>query len=150
MSRRLSAFVAAVALSFTGLVVVAPSAHAASALQFGRVYVNSPGSDTRTNTSLNAEWAIVKNVTGTTRCLTGWTVRDAAGRIYPFRTRFCLGPYKYVYLHTGRGTDTSLHRYWNSGNYIWNNTGDTAYLRNSAGTLMDTCKWGSVSSYTYC
>ncbi|MFE9691992.1 hypothetical protein [Micromonospora sp. NPDC005806] len=34
--------------------------------------------------------------------------------------------------------------------YIWNNTGDTAYLRNSAGTSIDTCSWGSSGSYTYC
>jgi hypothetical protein len=149
MPRRLFSFVASVVVSFGGLVVAAPPAHAASALLFGRIYYNSPGTDTRTNTSLNAEWAIVKNVGTTTRCLTNWTVRDAAGHTYKFGS-FCLGAGKYVYLHTGRGTNTASHRYWGSGNYIWNNTGDRAYLRNSVGTLMDSCSWGSSGSYTYC
>ena len=55
-----------------------------------------------------------------------------------------------VYLHTGRGTNTSTHRYWGSGACIWNNTGDTAYVRNSAGTLIGSCSWGSSGSYTNC
>ena len=149
MSRRLPAFVVSVALSFSGLVALASPAHAASALQFGRIYFDSPGTDTRTNTSLNAEWAIVKNVSTVTRCLTGWTVKDAAGHTYKFGS-LCLGAGKYVYLHTGRGTNSATHRYWNSGNYIWNNTGDTAYVRNASGTLIDSCSWGSRGSYTYC
>ena len=138
---RLSTYVVAVAVTFAGLAVGAAPAEAASPLQFGRIYYDSPGSDTRTNTSLNAEYAIVKNVTGVTRCLTGWTVRDAAGHIYKFGT-FCLGAYKSVYLHTGHGTNTASHRYWNSGNYIWNNTGDKATLVKPNGSIRDTCKWG--------
>jgi hypothetical protein len=31
--------------------------------------------------------------------------------------------------------------YWGSGNYIWNNTGDTATLRNASGKTLDTCSW---------
>ncbi len=150
MPRRLSTLFLAVAVTYGGLAVAVPAAQAASPLQFGRIYYDSPGSDTRTNTSLNAEWAIVKNVTGVTRCLTGWTVRDAAGHIYKFGT-FCLGAYKNVYLHTGHGTNTAAHRYWNSGNYIWNNTGDRAYLRTAAGTLMDSCAWSSIGGgYSNC
>ena len=141
--------VPAVVLSLAGVLLGAAPAEAASSLQFGRIYYNSPGTDTRSNTSLNAEWAIVKNVSSSTRCLTGWTVRDVAGHVYTFGS-FCLGPSKYVYLHTGSGTNSASHRYWRSGNYIWNNTGDTAYLRNGSGTLMDSCKWGSSGSYTYC
>jgi len=145
LSRRLAVLVSAAVF-----VVGVPRAEAASPLQFGRIYYDSPGSDTRTNASLNAEWAIVKNVTGSTRCLTNWTVRDAAGHVYKFGS-FCLGANKYVYLHTGRGTNTATHRYWGSGNYIWNNTGDKAYLRNGSGTLMDSCSWSSVGSgYKYC
>ena len=40
--------------------------------------------------------------------------------------------------------------YWGSRAYIWNNTGDTAYLKNSVGTLKDSCGWGSVASYVLC
>lgn len=54
------------------------------------------------------------------------------------------------YLHTGKGTNSPTHRYRGSGAYIWNNTGDTAYLCNSSGTLIDSCPWGSGGSHTYC
>lgn len=146
MIRRLAVLLA---LSAGTVVVGAPPAHAASALQFGKIYYNSPGSDTRTNTSLNAEYVVIKNTSSTTKCLTGWTVRDAAGHVYKFGT-FCLGGYKSVTLHTGKGTNTAAHRYWGSGNYIWNNTGDKAYLRNGAGTQMDYCAWGSGVGYLTC
>jgi hypothetical protein len=144
MVRRLALLLA---LSF-GLLAV-PQAEASGPLQFGKIVYNSPGTDTRTNTSLNAEYVVVRNLGSTTKCLTGWTVRDVAAHVYKFGT-FCVGGYKSVTLHTGRGTNTAAHRYWGSGNYIWNNTGDKAYLRNSAGTLMDSCAWGSGIGYLTC
>ena len=49
------------------------------------------------------------------------------------------------------GTNTAGTRYWGSGNYVWNNTGDKAYLRTSSGTSIDTCAWTSKGSgYTTC
>jgi hypothetical protein len=41
-------------------------------------------------------------------------------------------------------------QYWGRAAYVWNNTGDTAYVRNPSGTLIDSCSWGSSGSYTYC
>ena len=85
--------------------------------------------------------------------LKSWTVRDKAGHVYTFKTSYSLGAGKRVYLHTGKGTDgrpDAQHRYQNSGNYIWNNTGDTAYLRNAAGKTIDTCSWTSGTAPTYC
>lgn len=128
---------------------VAVPADAASAIQIYKVYVNSPGSDNRSNTSLNAEYVALKNVSRSSRSLTRWTIRDKSNHIYTFGA-FTLGPGKFVYLHTGSGGDNTVHRYWRSGNYIWNNTGDTAYLRTSGGSLADSCSWGSVSSVKYC
>lgn len=127
----------------------ATPASAASTIQFYKIYYNSPGSDTRSNSSLNAEYVVIKNKSSSNRRLTGWTIRDAAGHTYKFGT-FTLRAGYYVYVHTGRGTNTSTHRYWGSGNYIWNNTGDTAYLRNSSGTRIDTCKFPGTRSYLYC
>lgn len=62
------------------------SAEAASGFQFQKIYHNSPGTDTGSNTSLNAEWVQIKNVTSTTKYLTGWTVRDNAGHIHKLPT----------------------------------------------------------------
>jgi hypothetical protein len=135
-------FAVAVPALAAGLVVSAapPAAATTSALQFRRINYNAPGTDTASN--VNGEWAVVKNTAATTRCLTGWTVRDAASHVYTFGS-FCLGGGKVVYLHTGKGTNTSGNRYWGLGWHVWNNDGDKAYLKNSSGVLMDSCSWGT-------
>ncbi|HZA94371.1 MAG TPA: lamin tail domain-containing protein [Gemmatimonadales bacterium] len=141
----------AVALCCVGAVTFNPaSAEAASAIQLGKIYYNSPGSDTGSNTSLNAEWFRVKNTGTTTRSLTGWTVRDAAGHVYTFGT-FSLKPGTYVTVHTGKGTNTASHRYWGRSWYVWNNTGDKATLRRADGVWIDSCSWTSGGlGYKYC
>ena len=35
------------------------------------------------------------------------------------------------------GTDTVTDLYWGSGSAIWNNAGDTAWLRDEQGSLVD-------------
>jgi hypothetical protein len=70
--------------------------------------------------------------------------------VYIFTSDYSLGAGKRVYIHTGKGTNGSpdyQHRYWSRAWYVWNNTGDTAYVRNPSGTLIDSCSWGS-GSYT--
>jgi hypothetical protein len=135
----------------TAALVALPSpAQAATPVLIGKIQYDSPGSDTRTNTSLNAEYVTLKNTSSTSRSLRGWTLRDAQGHVYTFGT-FTLGAGRSVVIHTGKGSNTSTNRYWGSGNYIWNNTGDTAYLRGPAGTLLDSCRWTTTRpGYTYC
>ena len=119
-----------------------PRAPHSRPLHFTKVYYNSPGSDTGSNASLNAEYVTIKNGSSTARSLTGYTIRDKANHVYRFGT-FTLSAGKSVRIHTGTGTNTSTDRYWGSGAYIWNNTGDKAYLRSAQFTLRDTCEWGS-------
>ena len=133
-----------------GLLAVAPSASAAPCVRIYRIYYNSPGKDDRSNKSLNAEWIPLRNYCGTSRALTNWRIKDVAGHKYVFGT-FRLGGGKYVKVHTGHGTNTATDRYWGSGNYIWNNDKDTAYLRNRFGNLVDRCSYNNPSaSYVYC
>ena len=126
-----------------------PSASATGSVQIYKIYFNSPGSDTRSNSSLNAEYVVIKNKGTSNRSLGSWTVRDAAGHVYRFGT-FTLRAGYSVTLHTGKGTNNSTHRYWGQSNYIWNNTGDTAYLKNSSGTTQDYCRYSGSGSYVYC
>jgi hypothetical protein len=79
-----------------------------------------------------------------------WTIRDKASHVYTFTTAFSLKPGATVYVHTGSGANTSVHRYWGSKAYIWNNTGDTAYLRNTRAALIDSCGWGNGIGYLNC
>jgi hypothetical protein len=137
-----------------GLAVVAgpaSPAHAAPAVKITKIYYNSPGTDTRSNSSLNAEYVVIKNVTTTTRSLSGWTLKDATGYTYTFGT-FSLGAGKSVYVHTGKGTNTATHRYWQRAAYVWNNTGsDTGTLRTKAGTVIHRCSYtGTTAGYKIC
>ena len=141
---------AAVLSVAAALVGAAPAEAANPILHFSKAYANSPGSDTGTNLSLNAEYLVITNSSYTTAyTLTGYTISDRSAHVYRFRT-FVLKPRASVTLHTGIGTNTGTNLYWGSRAYIWNNTGDTAYLKNSAGTLKDSCAWGSVASYVLC
>ncbi|SCG58976.1 Lamin Tail Domain [Micromonospora coxensis] len=144
-------FVAALAAAVGGsLAVAAPARAATPAVQIAKVYYNSPGSDTGSNSSLNAEYVRLTNRRSTTINLKYWTLRDKANHVYTFSGDFRLASGASVHIHTGKGTNTSTHRYWGSGAYIWNNSGDAAYLRNSAGTAIDSCSWGSSGSYPSC
>lgn len=121
-------------------------AQAAGVIQFRKFYYNSPGSDTGSNYSLNAEYFTLKNTGSSTRDISGWKVRDKAGYTYVFPAGSKVAAGNSVKVHTGKGTDTSYHRYWNRSWYVWNNTGDAGTVRNRSGTLSDSCSWSSNGS----
>jgi hypothetical protein len=131
----------------TTAVVSAPTSSRTSSSASGAtltsIYFDSPGSDTGSRASLDAEAVTIKNTTKTTRVLTGWTLHDASHHTYVFGP-FSLRAGRSVTIHTGQGTNTAADRYWGrSGRvgYIWNNTGDTATLVNAAGRTVDTCRY---------
>lgn len=126
------------------------SAASPPAVQFTRVQYDSPGSDNRSNASLNGEWFRLTNKTGKSVKIAGWTVKDVAGHTYKLTGTLKAG--KSLTVHTGRGTagKPDGHRYWGSKAYIWNNTGDTATLRTGKGGFVHKCTWGSSGSVTTC
>lgn len=102
-----------------------------------------------TNAKLNAEWIRVTNHFHSARKLTGWKIRDASGHVYKFGT-LKLAAGASVRLHTGKGTNTKANRYWKLNNYVWNNGGDTAVLKNAGGTVIDRCPYNGTGSATNC
>jgi Lamin Tail Domain len=125
--------------------VSAPAQAATPALRFHGAQYDSPGKDTRSKASLNAEWISLINSGTKAVNLNGYTIRDKAGHNYRFGSFVIPARGGRVWLHTGSGKNDSNERFWGSGNYIWNNTGDTAYLRNASGKTLDTCSWGQKS-----
>jgi hypothetical protein len=125
--------------------LAASPADAASCVKIYKIYYDSPGTDDRSNSSLNGEWIQLKNVCATSKSLTGYKIKDAVGATYMFGTA-SLGAGKLVKVHTGSGTNSSTDKYWRSSNYIWNNTSDTAKLYNSSGTLLRTCSYTTSSA----
>jgi hypothetical protein len=144
----LLAFLVGAALSLTAV-----QANAASTVYIYKVYFDSPGSDTGSNSSLNAEYVVIRNGDDVSHSVSGWTVRDAAGHVYKFGT-LRLGAGKQAIIHTGDGTkyttSASTHLYWGREWYVWNNTGDKVILRRADGSLKDTCTYSGAGSKKYC
>jgi hypothetical protein len=114
-----------------------------------KVQYDSPGNDTGSNSSLNAEWVRLTNSTSSKKTVTGWTLRDASSHVYKFPST-TLAARASLRVHTGKGTNRAADKYWNVTWYVWNNTGDTATLKNTAGAIIDTCKWGRGSGSISC
>ncbi|MFI0894917.1 lamin tail domain-containing protein [Streptomyces sp. NPDC020983] len=149
-STRTTAAVLAVCGAAALALAAAPAQAASGSVHLYKIYYNSPGTDTRSASSLNAEYVQIKNTTTRNVSLRGWSVTDASAHKYTFPA-FTLGAGKTVTIHTGKGTNTAANRYWGSGNYIWNNDRDTATLKNFVGTRIGACSYNSTSSsYKIC
>lgn len=133
------------ALTVVGLPSAADAA-TGPAVRIVKIQYDSPGADTRSAASLNAEWVALRNVTTGRVSLSGWTLRDAQNHVYAFGN-LTVAAGATVYVHTGRGRNAAAHRYWGSGNYVWNNTGDTAILRDPK-RVVQTCGWRSTGRGT--
>lgn len=94
-----------------------------------------PGSD------LEGEFVVITNASHEPVDLTGWTLVDEGDKhTYTFPA-FTLAGGAEVKLWTKSGTDDATNLYWGARRPIWNNTGDSAILRDANGNL--------VSRYTY-
>jgi hypothetical protein len=149
MRRTLAGIAALAATLITTVVVASPATAAAPSLRFHGAQYDSPGKDTRSNASLNQEWISLVNSGTTAVNLNGYTIRDKANHVYTFGNVTIAANGGRVWLRTGKGTTSARTAYWGSGNYIWNNTGDTAYLRKPTGTTVDTCTWGAKKNRTW-
>ncbi len=88
------------------------------------------------STNLNDEWVEITNDSTAPVDLTGWVVRDeSASHRFAFPDGYSLPPAAAVRLHSGCGPGTLHDLFWcESGSAAWNNSGDTAFLLDPAGT----------------
>jgi len=100
-------------------------------------HFNAAGND---NYNLNDEYVTFRNKCSYSIDMSGWTIKDeTASHIYTIPSFVLEGGATFT-LYTGTGTNTDSALYWGrtSGNYaaIWNNDGDTLFLRDSDGNLV--------------
>lgn len=107
----------------------------------GAIQYNSPGHDNRSVQSLNAEWVTVTNESRKAVNLDGWTLSGSHHLVYRFH-HVTLRGHQSVRVHTGRGHDTTRDLYQDRTGYAWDNSADTATLRDDRGHLVDTESWG--------
>lgn len=147
-SRRIIAGISVAVVAVGGIILANPADAATTTMALSLVQYDSPGSDNRSNASLNAEFVRIRNL-GPANNLRNWTIVDSTGHTYTFPAH-AIGANKTVYLHTGIGIDgvnpvtlrpDSSRLYMNLATYIWNNDKDTATLRSASGRLYDTCTW---------
>ena len=105
--------------------------------------------DDRNN--LNDEYVVIENRGCEAVNLEGWQLKDESNHVYSFPS-ITLAPGASVRVHTGSGNDTDSDLYWGKGAPVWNNRGDTAYLYDADGKLVDSCSWtgtegGAVSCH---
>ncbi|MET9447536.1 lamin tail domain-containing protein [Streptomyces cinerochromogenes] len=123
----------------TGTLLSTP-AEAAGGVSIHHVWFDSPGSDNRSNKSLNAEWVQLRNTSGSAVSLKGWVLKDASHHEYVF-PNVRIGAGKYLKIHTGSGSDTASDKYQDRRAYVWNNDKDTATLTRASGSKVDSCSW---------
>ncbi|MEW2388376.1 lamin tail domain-containing protein [Streptomyces venezuelae] len=142
------AVLAAAALSVSLLAASPASAATArhqGGLHLGTIQYDSPGRDSRSNSSLNAEWVNIHNSGRSAVQLKGYKLKDDTGYTYTFGS-YKIGAGKTVKVRTGKGSNASGVRYWGRTNYVWNNTGDKARLIKPSGSQLDSCKWTRLAS----
>lgn len=149
--RTLSVLLVALAVMSASVLASRP-AFAAATIRITKIHYGQIG------TNLNTEYIVFKNVSTTTRSMTGWTITSSPAtdnQSYRFGT-LRLAPGASVTLYTGRGTNTATKRYWGDvstaahGGAIWNNDGDYAVLQNSVGTIITTCRYAGGGTTAYC
>jgi hypothetical protein len=144
---RLTRLAAVAVAIFTLTSILAPIASAG--IRITKIYYDSPGADYGSNSSLNAEWIRLVNTGSSARSLTHWKIRDKAGHVYTFGT-YSLGAGNTVTIHTGNGSNSGGHRYWQQDWYVWNNDGDGARLKKPNGNLVDSCSYSGGGSSVTC
>lgn len=116
----------------------AAPAHAASPLRFGSFVADPSGPDHNTNRQLVRETIELRNTGSKSINLTGYRIKDKQNHVYAFPWGFTLKPRTSVIVHTGKGRNGSRDLYWGKTSYVWNNTGDTAYLLAPGGSRVVT------------
>ncbi|MEZ5373880.1 MAG: lamin tail domain-containing protein [Microthrixaceae bacterium] len=115
-----------------------PVAGGAADLSLTALNADPPG--TNDNENLNGEWVELTNLAEAPVDLTGWGLKDeSASHRYGFPNGFELDGRATVRVSSGCGSDTDDQLHWCvSGSAVWNNSGDTAFLLDPSGNIVDT------------
>ena len=151
---------------FVWIVLLVGAAPATASMEIRRVQFDPFGEDTGSNRHLNREYIYLVNTGNNAKQLRGWKVFDRdRDHVYRF-TSVLLDPGDTIRLRTGRGSfdgapacekgkpcpeNAHYNFYWGLEEYVWDNDGDVATLRNDEGAVVDRCRYtAAVSSPKRC
>lgn len=96
---------------------------------------DAPGDDAA---NPNGEWVEITNRGTAAAELTGWALQDESStNRFVFPSGFSLAPDATVRVFSGCGTAGIDALYWCDGDPVWTNRGDTAYLLDASGNVVD-------------
>jgi hypothetical protein len=90
---------------------------------------------------LDGEYVLIKNYGIGSQNMSGWTLSDDSYHSYTFPDGFILPGGSSVHVWTKSGVDTGTDLYWGRSSAVWANEGDTAFLTDNAGTVIDSVSW---------
>lgn len=107
-----------------------------AALVISEIRFDADGDD---NHNLNDEWVRIANQGASRVDLTGWVLKDeSATHRYSFPRGYGLDPGAAVTVRSGCGPDSATDLHWcREGSAVWNNSGDTAFLLDPAGNIVE-------------
>ncbi len=85
--------------------------------------------------ALTNEFIVLQNRGTNILEMTGWSVIDEGNHRYLF-PNYVLAPGASVTLRTGVGKNTASDLYWGNRSGIWNDTGDSIFIKNTEGRLV--------------
>jgi micrococcal nuclease len=113
----------------------APRGQAQVVVDPGCCEFDAPGTD---DDNKEEEYVCFANAGDADVEMSGWRIQDEYGWAYTF-PGFVLGAGARVQVATGCGSNTSDLLFWcKDGTAVWNNDGDTVFLYDSSGALVDT------------
>jgi len=114
-----------------------PDSTSTASVEITYVHYDAYGND---NYNLNDEYIVIKNVGDTSVNLESWILKDEAGHTFVLPS-IILDPGETVTIYSGSGVNADNELYWGSSRAIWNNDGNTAFLYDANGNLIDTYSW---------
>jgi len=108
------------------------------ALRLSHVQYDAPGTDA---TNLNGEYVSIVTTGGATVDLTK-VVLTLGGHVFNFGANGILKPGQTLTLHSGKGTNTALTKYWNYDHPLLDSFG-TVRLRTTGNQPISCLAWGS-------
>lgn len=139
----------AIGSALAAVMLVGSADPALAKIKFAKIQYESPGVDTGSNASLNAEYAVIKNTGHKAVQLKGYQMTDLGtpGARFVFG-KYRLKPHHVVKVHTGKGRRSRNNLYFGRSDYFWHDDTDAGYLANRNGRRIDTCAYVSHTTET--
>ena len=96
------------------------------------------------------EYVEIENFENRIIRLGGWELHDAGQtHTYTFPS-FAMNPGQVCRVYTNENHPEWCGFNWGNGSAIWNNSGDEATLKDSSGTVIDTCSYSGSGPTASC